>query len=437
MGIVTTGIACSAGEHSAFMPLAGGFIAHVTRCVEPAMGAAIGWNFWYAIAITVPADISAAATLIDYWNRSVNTATEVVFSMFKIMLIIALILSGLIVDLGGGPDHKRTGFRHWRTPGAFNEYLVSGNTGRFLALWSIMLTAAFSYGNIQIVAISGTETRNPRKIIPSATRMTAIRVLVFYIISILIVGMVVPVLIQSEISYESPSDDPDLSNGGNNVKNSPFVIAFERAGISAFPSVINAIVITSSVSSVSACIFIASRTLYGLSRDGNAPEFFQRCNRFGTPHYAVGLTCLVGPLVYMTARGGTAASTTEVMIVFQWFVNVTSVAGLICWIVLMTAYLRFFYAMKKQNMSRHALYVIFKVIFGRRSRILSLDEIDLRTPFALMQQEITNGQYVPDKDTSSLSQVSDIAPPTSWKERTKQKLKGLKRQSLVRIWVWW
>lgn len=111
--------------------------------------------------------------------------------MLKILLIIALILSGLIIDLGGGPDHHRTGFKFWRDPGAFNEYLSHGGTGRFLALWSTMLTAAFSYGNIQVVAISGTETRNPRKIIPSATRMTAVRVLVFYILSILIVGMIV------------------------------------------------------------------------------------------------------------------------------------------------------------------------------------------------------------------------------------------------------
>ncbi|KAI5307281.1 hypothetical protein KEM56_001092 [Ascosphaera pollenicola] len=186
MGVVTTGVAYSAGEHSAFMPIAGGFVGHVTRFIEPAMGAAIGWNFSGAML-----------------------RTEVIFAMLKILLIIALILGGLIVDLGGGPDHHRTGFRYWRDPGAFNTYLVNRSTGRFLALWSVMLTAAFSYGNIQIVAISGTETKNPRTIIPSATRMTAMRVLVFYIISILIVGMIVA------------SDDPELSNGAKSVKDSP------------------------------------------------------------------------------------------------------------------------------------------------------------------------------------------------------------------------
>ncbi|KAI5296671.1 hypothetical protein KEM52_002078 [Ascosphaera acerosa] len=556
-GMIGTGLFLGSGESIARAGPAGALIAYII------MG--------YAIAINVPAEISAAATLVEYWDDKVNTAawitiflvfavvvnfcnvrlygeTEVVFAMMKIALIIALILSGLIVDLGGGPDHQRIGFRFWKNPGAFSEYLVPGATGRFLALWSTMLMAAFSYGNIQVVAISGVETRNPRVIIPSATRMTALRVLVFYILSILIVGMIVA------------SNDPDLSNGGDSVKDSPFVIAFQRAGISVFPSIINAVVITSAVSAVSACIFISSRTLYGLSRDGHAPRFFQRCNRLGVPYYAVGLSSALGPLVYMTARGGTAKSTTEIMVVFQWFVNITSVAGLICWIVLVSAYLRFFYAMKAQGFSRDdlpykaplqpylswftlfmvcvvvffsgfdvffpgkwsvsqfltcyinififlststtptpltlhpshlltpsspphampallsvadafrscrdmmrtaphlthkliatrlnpiadatpaAVYVLLKCMYGRRSRIRSLHEIDLQTEFTRMREEIAQGQYVPDKlALPAASSVSDRSQSdsTTWKGRTKDSLRNLKGRSWIRLWVWW
>lgn len=107
------------------------------------------------------------------------------------MLIIGLIIGGLVVDLGGGPDGERIGFRYWQHPGAFNEYIDTGSTGRFLAIWRIMITAAFSYGNIQVVAISGSETRNPRKTVPAATRKTFYRVFFFYVLSILIVGMIV------------------------------------------------------------------------------------------------------------------------------------------------------------------------------------------------------------------------------------------------------
>ncbi|KAM0159012.1 hypothetical protein ACHAPC_007539 [Botrytis cinerea] len=251
----------------------------------------------------------------------------------KIALIIGLIIAGLVVDLGGGPKGERLGFTYWKSPGAFNEYLVSGNTGRFLAFWSSLISAAFSYGNVQVVALSGTETGNPRKIIPEATKKTFFRVFFFYVLSILIVGMIVP--------YDSEA----LSVSTGTAASSPFVIAFKAAGIKVLPSIINAVVCTSAISSGSACIFLASRTLYGLSADGHAPKIFMRCNRFGTPWYAVGLSVLPSPLVYMVVSN-------QASVVFGWFVNITTVAGLIGWVVIEATYLRFFYALKKQGISR-------------------------------------------------------------------------------------
>lgn len=53
-------------------------------------------------------------------------------------------------------------------------------------------------------------------------------------------------------------------------------------------------------SSGSACIFLASRTLYGLSQEGQAPKFFQKCNRFGTPYLAIAVSLLLTPLVYLS-----------------------------------------------------------------------------------------------------------------------------------------
>lgn len=129
---------------------------------------------------------NAGLFLLAYYEQS-----EVVFASLKIMLIIGLIIGGLVIDLGGAPNHDRIGFRYWKTPGAFNEYIDSGSTGRFLAFWKVLLASAFSYGNIQVVAISGSETQNPRKIIPAATRKTFFRVFFFYVLSIFIVGLIV------------------------------------------------------------------------------------------------------------------------------------------------------------------------------------------------------------------------------------------------------
>ncbi|KAK7422814.1 hypothetical protein QQX98_001376 [Neonectria punicea] len=442
MGFVTAGVAYTTGEITAFLPHTGGFVRHATKVVEPALGAATGWNFWYTMSISVPAEISAAATVIQFWNTSINPGvwitiflvviialnlcgvrlygeSEVVFASLKIMLIFGLIIGGLVINLGGGPDHERRGFRYWNDPGAFNSYIKTGTAGNFLAFWKVMLPAAFSYGNIQVVAISGSETRNPRKTVPAATKKTFYRVLVFYILSIFIVGLIVPF------------DDPSLAISTGTAAQSPFVIAFQRSGINVVPSIINAVVCTSAISSASACIFIASRTLYGLSSDGHAPKILQRCNRFGSPHYAIGLTCVLFPLVYLNVANNTAE-------VFGWFVNITTVAGLIGWAVIEVTYLRFYAGLKAQGFSRKdipyrspfqpytawatltlvllvilfsgydvfvkghftaagfltcyvniavftALYGFFKIFL--KSKVVPLSEIDFESEFAAMRQE--------------------------------------------------
>lgn len=46
--------------------------------------------------------------------------SEFVFSTIKIALISGLIIVGLVIDLGGGPDHDRRGFRVRQTSSSFD-----------------------------------------------------------------------------------------------------------------------------------------------------------------------------------------------------------------------------------------------------------------------------------------------------------------------------
>ena len=68
---------------------------------------------------------------------------------------LGLIILGLILDLGGGPDHDRVGFRYWKHPGPFVQYDgIAGVKGRFLGFWAVMNQAAFSFVGTEIVAVS-------------------------------------------------------------------------------------------------------------------------------------------------------------------------------------------------------------------------------------------------------------------------------------------
>jgi len=101
------------------------------------------------------------------------------------------------------------------------------------------------------------------------------RIVVFYILGILITGMLVP------------SDDADLLNGGGTASQSPYVIAIRRAGIHTLPSIINAAIFTSAFSAGNSFLFCSSRILYGLAIRGQAPRFFTYCTKNGLPIIAV------------------------------------------------------------------------------------------------------------------------------------------------------
>jgi len=72
MGTVTASIAYSSAEMSAFKPVGGGFVRHATMWLDKSTGIATGWNFWYSIAITMPAEISAATSLLGFWKLNIN-----------------------------------------------------------------------------------------------------------------------------------------------------------------------------------------------------------------------------------------------------------------------------------------------------------------------------------------------------------------------------
>ena len=122
---------------------------------------------------------------------------------------------------------------------------------------------------------AASETENPRRNISKAVRRVFWRIVIFYILGILITGMLVPY------------DDPDLLNGVGTASESPYVIAIRRAGIRTLPSIINAAIFSSAFSAGNSFLFCSSRILYGLAIRGQAPRIFTYCTSKGLPIVAV------------------------------------------------------------------------------------------------------------------------------------------------------
>ncbi|PRP80739.1 AAT family amino acid transporter [Planoprotostelium fungivorum] len=363
MGSVMWSVTTTLGEMSAFLPVAGSFTNYAGRFVDPALGFATGWNYWYSYAITLPTEITAAAIVISYWKIDVPVAvwiliflfatvainmigagaygeTEFWLSIFKVLTIIGLIVCGFILVLGGGPDREVIGFKYWREPGAFNYMYSETPGGYFLATWAVFIQAAFSYQGTEIVAVTAAEAKNPRKTIPSALRSVFIRILLFYVLGVMVIGLLVPF------------NDPELlqlnEEDSGTADSSPFVIFIRRAGISGLPSIINAVILTAAFSAGNSDLYAASRTLYALALERRAPAIFAKCTDGGLPLYAVLATSTIGllALLNVNAAGGS---------VFMWLLSFASVSGLITWATICLCYIRFYGALKVQGIDRSVL----------------------------------------------------------------------------------
>ncbi|TFK40978.1 amino acid permease [Crucibulum laeve] len=359
MGTICYSVMICLGEMIAYLPIPGGHIKLAERFVDPAFSFTLGYNYLYNWIVILPAELSAAAVLINFWRRDnpVNPAVwititmivtivinlmgagvygeaEFIFASIKVITITGLIILGIVLDLGGGPNHDRLGFRYWKNPGPFVQYdNIGGAKGQFLGWWAVMTQAAFSFIGTEIVAIAAGEAKNPRRNLPKAIKRVYIRILLFYIGGTAVIGLLVP------------SNSPGLDIADGTAASSPFVIAIQNAGIKGLPSVINACLLTSAWSAASSDLYTSSRALYGLAAAGNAPKIFLRTSRKGLPYVSIIFCALFATLAYMGVNNGAGR-------VFGWFANMTAVAGLMTWFGITVTYVRFYAGMKAQGYDR-------------------------------------------------------------------------------------
>ncbi|KAI9352316.1 amino acid permease [Zopfochytrium polystomum] len=359
IGTLIFAVTTALGEMAAFLPLPGGHLTLAKRFFDPSLSFALGWNYFYTWAMILPAELSAASLLVHYWTTSVNDAVwisiflvvviginfmssgvygefEFWFASIKIIAITVLIITGIIITCGGGPNHEAIGFKYWSNPGPFAEYIATGTWGQFLGFWAVLIQATFSFIGTEIVAVAAGETKNPRKNVAKAISNVYIRICFFYILGVFIIGLLVA------------SNDPALNLGDSTAASSPFVIGIKRAGISVLPDIINACILTSAWSAANSDVYTSSRALYALAAAGNAPKIFMTRSKSGHPYIAVAVASAFGFLAYMTIDSGAGT-------VFNWLSNLTSVAGLFSLLCIALTYLRFYYGMKKQGIDRSKL----------------------------------------------------------------------------------
>ena len=290
--------------------------------------------------VVLPLEIVSATLTIEFWNHgkinndawvaiflvlivSINLfgvkgygEAEFVFSTIKVTAVIGFIILGVVINCGGGPNGGYIGGTLWRDPGAFNN--------GFKGLCSTFVTAAFAFGGTELVGLAAAETANPRKSLPTAVKQVFWRITLFYIVSLLLVGLLVPYT------------DERLLNGKSSVDTvaSPFIIAITNAGIDGLPSVFNAVIMIAVISVGNSSIYGSSRTLAALAEQNQAPKIFAYIDRKGRPLVSIGLASIMGLLAFLAGSNGQAEA-------FNWMLAISGLSSIFTWGSICFAHIRF------------------------------------------------------------------------------------------------
>lgn len=191
-----------------------------------------------------------------------------------------------------------------------------------LMILRVFVTAAFAFGGTELVGLAAAEAADPQRSLPKATRQVFWRIATFYVLSLFIVGLIVP------------SDSPDLLGAsGANTKASPFVLAIQYAGVKGLPSVMNAVITISVISVANSCTYGSSRTMQALAARGMGPRFLMYVDKKGRPLWCIVIQLLFGCLAYI---GEANASET----IFTWLLSLSGLSFFFLWCSINLAHIR-------------------------------------------------------------------------------------------------
>lgn len=188
------------------------------------------------------------------------------------------------------------------------------------------------YSGTEAVAITGGESRNPKRDIPRALKQTFWRILIIYVGMVFFTGLIVP------------SNSEGLLNATSKSASSPFTVALNQAGWSGAGNLINAIIVVTLLSSINSAIYIGSRCIFAQAKSGLAPRFLAKTTKNGVPVNAIVLTNLFGliSLLNISENAGN---------VFSYLLSISGSAAFIAWCFIGLTHVRFRAAVKAQGMA--------------------------------------------------------------------------------------
>lgn len=290
-GLVIYIIMRALGEMTVHRPSSGSFSDYAASYVSKYAGFLAGWTAWFEYTVVCMVELTAVTFFLDYWIPGLPhwaicfgllvmfTAVQLVsvqlfgefefwFAGIKIAAIILMLFFSAYLIVFNPHVHAGT-VNNIHSYQSWNVFFASGAKGFFFSLAIVI----FSFGGTEFVSIAAGEAENPRKSIPMAISGVILRIILFYILTILAIICLYP-----------------FNKLNANV--SPFVDVFKEIGIGRAADVMNAVAITAALSAFNSCLYAASRMLFSLAKQGSAPKTYAKTNSINIPSKALLFTSL-------------------------------------------------------------------------------------------------------------------------------------------------
>lgn len=368
VSFITYFVIQAAGEMAVTYPtLPGGFNNYASIFVSKPFGFATVWLFCIQWLTVLPLELITASMTIKYWNDKINAdvfvvilyvfllfihffgvraygEAEFIFNSCKILMIGGFVILSIVVNCGGAGVDGYIGGKYWRDPGAF----ASDNAAsRFKGVAFVLVTAYFSYGGVELFALSVNEQENPRRSTPAAAKQSIYRILIIYLLTMILIGFNVP-----------HNSDQLMGAGGSATHASPYVLAVSIHGVKVVPHIINAVILISVTSVANSALYASPRLLRSLAEQGYAPKYFNYVDREGRPLRALILCSIFGVIAF-------CACSDQEEVIFTWLAAIAGLSELFTWSSILLSHVRFRLAMKAQGKSLNELgYISITGIWG-------------------------------------------------------------------------
>ncbi len=300
-------------------PGLGSFVFQIRNGLGPLAGFVAGWIYWVVWVTTLGVEVIGSASLLQPYIPLPYAVTELLilaimtgvnlmsirsygefetwFAMVKVVAVIVFIIICAALLIHGG------------VPVAEN---LTGHGGLAphggLAFLAAVPTVVFSMTGTEIATIAALESEDPDGNIVRIMRTVAVRLLVFYVMS---VGMIVSLVPWSEIM---PGQ-------------SPFLFVLNRYGVPGATAVMTIVILTAVLSTLNSGIYAASRVLSGMARHGDAPALLASRKTEASPPRRAILACA------MVTLAVSASAVLAPGVVFSFLVSMTG-AFIICYNVM-------------------------------------------------------------------------------------------------------